>query len=115
MGKVGLRKMSQIVPFFSDFSPVSYQFRTFFMYFSQGIFGNFPQFPIFPHFPPFFHFPYFSSPLRLRPMPDPMGPTLWQKVCKGFEQRVVEGRERSWGVLFLFTFRWHSEAPGTPY
>ena len=72
VGKMGLGKMgnlSQIVPLYSDFPPVSYKFHTFFLHSPQFIFGNFPQFPnspVSPHFPPFPpHFPHFPSPLRL--------------------------------------------------
>ena len=50
--------LSQIGPLFSDFSPVSYHFHTFFLHSPQRIFGNFPQFPISPPFPPLS--PHFS-------------------------------------------------------
>ena len=81
-----MTNLSQIVPFFSDFPPISYQFHTFFLHTPECIFGDFSQFlillyfPPFPplsprflrfplHFtpmtPPFFHFPHFSDPLRL--------------------------------------------------
>ena len=56
-------KLSQIVSFFSDFPPISYEFHTFFRHFPLGVFGTFSYFPISPHFPPFFHCPHF--PLRL--------------------------------------------------
>ena len=76
MGKMG--NSSQIVPFFSDFPPVSCQFHTVFIHLPQCIFGRFPQFSISPHFPPsppisphlypffsilppFLHFPHFPS------------------------------------------------------
>ena len=52
MKKMGLRKirnLSQIVQFFSDYSPISYQFRTSFLHFLKCIFGNLTI----PHFPPF--------------------------------------------------------------
>ena len=45
-------------PTFSNFSPASYQFHTFFLHSPQLIFGNFPEFPISPIFP----FPPFSFP-----------------------------------------------------
>ena len=63
MGKPGLGKMgnfSQIVPFFSDFPPVSEQFHTFLTHFPQSFLWQSPTIPhcpplspIFPHFPPF--------------------------------------------------------------
>ena len=56
MGKMGQAKMgnlSQIVSFFSDFPPISYEFHTFSLHFPLGIFGTFSYFPIPPHFPPF--------------------------------------------------------------
>ena len=75
MGIMGLGKMgnlSQIVPFFYDFPPISYQFCTFFVHFPKCTFGNFSQFPISPHFSPFppifphgSHFPQFSMALWL--------------------------------------------------
>ena len=49
--------LSQIVPFSSDFPPISNQFHTFFLHFRECIFGNFSQFPSLPHFPSFFPFP----------------------------------------------------------
>ena len=72
MRKMGLGKMgnlSQIVPFSSDFSPISDQFHTFF-YTSLIVFlaisHNSPFPPIFPCFPPFSHhftiFPIFPGP-----------------------------------------------------
>ena len=71
-GKGG--RMSKTVPFFSDISPISYQFDPFFIHFPKCNFDNFSQFPVFLHFPPFpphfppfshiFHFPHFPKPLR---------------------------------------------------
>ena len=76
MGKMGLKKrggFSKIVPFLSDFSPISYPISD--QHFPKCTFGNFSQFPlfsIFPHFPPFpltscyfppfFHFAIFQAP-----------------------------------------------------
>ena len=76
LGKIG--NLSQIVPFVSNFSPVSHQFRTFFIQFPPCISGNFPQFPISPPFlPPFSIPPIFLTSaaillirLRLTPMPE---------------------------------------------
>ena len=69
MGK--MRKLSQIVPFFSDFSPISYQFHTF-LYITQSaplaishhspIFAGYTHFSPFP-LPPLS--PIFPSTLRL--------------------------------------------------
>ena len=47
-----MRNLSQIVPFFSDFSPISNQFHTFSVHFLECIFGNFSQLPTFPIPPP---------------------------------------------------------------
>ena len=76
-GRMGLEKMgklSEIVPFFSDFPPMSYQSHIF-LYISQHLllaisqkspFSSIPPhlhpvFPISPHFPSFPHiFPHFS-------------------------------------------------------
>ena len=55
MGKMGLDvmgKLSKIVPFFSDFPPIFYQFHTFHMHFPKCMFGNVSQFPISLKFPP---------------------------------------------------------------
>ena len=84
MGNMGLekmRKLSEIVPIFSDFSPTSYRFHTFF-YISQNVLLAIP------HFPPFFHFSHlFSAPaagwliqLRLtrKPAPTSLPPYTWQ-------------------------------------
>ena len=75
-----MRNLSQIVPFFSDFSPISNQFHTFSVHFLECIFGNFSQLPTFPipppipppspppfppMLPPFLRFPHFPEPLRL--------------------------------------------------
>ena len=75
-------KLSKIVPAFSDFPPISFQFHAFLIHFPKSLwqFLTIPHFPpsppplsphppIFrfsPHFPSFFHFPHFSKPLRLR-------------------------------------------------
>ena len=78
LGKMG--NLSQIVPVFSDFSPVSYQFHTFLLHSPQCVFGNFPQLPKFPHFPPFPPFSPFLFTLaagwliRLRRTPTPEMP-----------------------------------------
>ena len=77
MGEMG--SLSQIVPIFSDFSPVSYQFHTFFLHSPQCIIGNLPQFPKFPPFPPMSpHFPPFPpiSPHfpPFPPIPPPFSP-----------------------------------------
>ena len=63
VGKMGLGKMgilSQIVPIFSDFPPVSYQFHKIFSTLPTMYFWQFPKIPqilpfplIFPHSPPF--------------------------------------------------------------
>ena len=57
MGKMGqgkLGNLSQIITFFSDFPPISYEFHTFFLRFPLSTFGHFAPFPpIFSHFPPF--------------------------------------------------------------
>ena len=74
MGKMGT--LSQIVSFFSDFPPISYEFHTLFRHFPLGIIGIFSHFPISLHFPPFspipppifLHvsiFPIANLPLRL--------------------------------------------------
>ena len=70
-------KLSKIVPFFSDFSPISSQFHAFFAHFPNGlaisqtspfppISPQFPPlFPTFPHSPPFspiFNFPHVPKP-----------------------------------------------------
>ena len=66
--------LSQIVPFFSDFSPVFYQLHTFFYRFPTRYFWQFP--PISPILPPFFSFSPFSFTfvaswlIRLRLTPD---------------------------------------------
>ena len=55
MRKMGLGKtgnLSQIVPFFSHFPPISYQVHPFFSHFLECIFGNVSQFTISPQFPP---------------------------------------------------------------
>ena len=96
MGEMGqgiMGNLSQIVSFFSDFCPISYEFHTCFLHFPLGTFGTFSHFPISPHFPPFppiflqfptfppisphfppfFHFPHFPLPLFwlwLTPTPD---------------------------------------------
>ena len=66
----GIGKLSQRAPFFSDFSPVSNQLRTFFLHFLEYIFDQFSQFPNFPPFPPippilppFFRFSHVPAPL----------------------------------------------------
>ena len=46
--------LSQMVSFFSDFPPLSYEFHTFFLHFPLDIFGIFSHFPIATRFPPFF-------------------------------------------------------------
>ena len=62
MGQEKMGNLSQKVSFLSDFSPISYEFQTFFLHFPR-IFGTFSHFPISPHFPPFVsispHFPPF--------------------------------------------------------
>ena len=45
-------KLSQIVPFSSNFSVVSYQFHTCVIHVPKCTYGNFSQFPISSHFPP---------------------------------------------------------------
>ena len=69
---------TKIVPFFSDFSPISCQLHTFFIHFPKWILAIFQYYPfssISPHFTPsppqfsafplfFPHFPCFPKPLR---------------------------------------------------
>ena len=82
MRKMGLRKLlhlSQFVPFFYDFYPIS-EFYTFFstfprMYFWQSLtIPHFPPFPPFsptaPHIPPFsLRFPPFCPHFPIFPIP----------------------------------------------
>ena len=54
-------KLSQIVPFFSDFLPFPIKFTFLFYAFPKMFFWQFLTIPHFPHFPPFFHFPHISQ------------------------------------------------------
>ena len=90
MGEMGNGKkiLSQIVSFFSNFSPISYEFHALFLYFPLGFFGIFSHLPVPLHFPPFptiFPFPpfFFTSAaswlirLRLTPTPEGAGHYIW--------------------------------------
>ena len=57
--------LSQIVPFSSNFSPISNQFHTFLLHFLECIYGNSHNSPFPSILPPLFHFLHFSKPLRL--------------------------------------------------
>ena len=65
-GKIG--NLPQIVSFFSDFPPISFEFHTFFPTFSTTYFWHFLTFP---HSPPIFsmssHFPPLPSILLFSP------------------------------------------------